>query len=93
MLRLFRRLTLTFSYGHMKLALSLTRLPYHLDQDFSGLCGIAHLPQERNARPMHTILGSQANLEAEAIDRGQVISASCASIPANRLASRMSESL
>src|SRR5580704_19354887 len=55
-----------------ELALSLTRLPYHLDQDFSGLQGIAHLAQKCNARSMHTILGSQANLEAEAIDRGHL---------------------
>lgn len=68
----FRRLTLGLGYCHLKLALSLTRLPYHLDQDFSGLQGIAHLAQKCNARSMHTILGSQANLEAEAIDRGHL---------------------
>jgi hypothetical protein len=36
----------------LTLALPPTRLPYHLDQDFSGLCGIARFPQERNACSM-----------------------------------------
>src|ERR1039458_907784 len=58
--------------GHIRLTLPLTCLLYHLDEHFPGLRRIANFPQKCNAGSMHTILGFQANVEAEAIDRGHL---------------------
>src|SRR5262252_2350026 len=52
--------------------LPLTRLPYHLDEHFPGLCRIADFPRECDPRSLHTIVSFQAEVEAEAIDRGHL---------------------
>jgi hypothetical protein len=48
----------------------LPRLLHHFDKDFSGLRRIRNFSQESDARSMHTILGFQVDVKAEAIDRG-----------------------
>src|SRR5271157_1859601 len=53
-------------------ALPLTSLLYHLDKHFSGLCRIAHFPQEWDARPMHAALRLEPQMESEAVDRGHL---------------------
>src|SRR5664280_770790 len=50
--------------------LNLARLLYHFDNHFSGLRRIRNFSQESDARSMHAILGFQADVKAEAIDRG-----------------------
>src|SRR5271165_4432779 len=52
--------------------LPLTRLLHHLDKHFSGLRRIRNFSQESDARSMHAILGFQADVKAEAIDRGHL---------------------
>ena len=51
--------------------LCLTRLPYHLDEDLSGLSRVPHLSQERDARTLHAILRLQPQVKAKAIDGSQ----------------------
>ena len=72
-------------------ALPLARLLHHFDKHFSGLRRIRNFSKERDAGSMHAVLGFQADAKAEAIDRGH--RRFRASMPANRLASRMSASL
>ena len=50
--------------------LFLARLLHHFDKHFSGLGRIRNFSQESDARSMHAILGFQADVKAEAIDRG-----------------------
>jgi hypothetical protein len=50
----------------------LTRLPYHLDEHFSGQGRIAYFSQEGDTRSFDAILSFQADVEAEAIDRSHV---------------------
>ena len=52
--------------------LLLARLLHHLDKHFSGLRRIRNFSQESDAGSMHAILGFQADVKAEAIDRGHL---------------------
>ena len=52
-------------------ALLFARLLNHFDKNFSGLRRIRNFSQESDACSMHAILGFQAHVKAEAIDRGQ----------------------
>ena len=51
--------------------LPLTRLPHHVDEHFSGLSRVTHLPKEGDARSLHAILRLQPQVKAKAIDRSQ----------------------
>ncbi len=63
----------------------------HFDKHFSALRRIRNFSREGDAGSMHSILGFQARLKLRRST--EVISAPRASMPANRLASRMSASL
>ena len=52
--------------------LPLTCLLCHLDEHFSCLGRIPYFSQEGDARCFHSILGFQAQMESEAIDRSHV---------------------
>src|SRR5271165_4521472 len=52
--------------------LHLARLLHHFDNHFSGLRRIAHFPQECDPSSLHAILSFQAQMESEAVDRGQL---------------------
>jgi hypothetical protein len=53
-------------------SLPLTRLLHHFDKYFSGLGRIRNFSQESDAGSMHSILRFQADVKAEAIDRGHL---------------------
>jgi len=55
-----------------RLDLSLPGAPNHLNQDLSRLRRSGNFPQECDPGPTHTILGFQAQVEAQAIDRSHL---------------------
>ena len=63
---------MTLMHSRGPAALSLTCLPYHLDEHFSGLRRILYFSQEGAARSAHAIPGFQADVKAEAIDRSHL---------------------
>jgi hypothetical protein len=67
--RIARVIKLRFGMTNCSLRVlrSCARLLHHLHENFSGFVGIAHLPQERNARTFHSILGLQAHMKAEPV--------------------------
>jgi hypothetical protein len=63
---------MTLMHSRRPAAFSLTCLPYHLDEHFSGLRRLPYFSQEGDSRSMHDILNFEADVKAEAIDRGHL---------------------